>query len=85
MVMMSPCTMPHAGFYLWVDVGGDDARFARDLHATQNVTVLPGSYLGRDAGGVNPGRGRVRIALVADAGECAEGIDRVIAFAQRRG
>jgi len=80
-----PCAMPEAAFYLWVDVGGDDTVFARDLHAAQNVTVLPGSFLGREARGVNPGRGRVRIALVADAGECAEGIDRVIAFAQARG
>lgn len=77
-----PCAMPDAAFYLWADVGGDDVEFARALHAAQNVTVLPGSFLGRDAQGVNPGRGRVRIALVAQADECAEGIGRIVDFAR---
>ncbi len=80
-----PCVMPDAAFYLWADVGGDDAEFARALHASQNVTVLPGSYLGREAQGVNPGRGRIRIALVASHDECAEGIERIIAFAREHG
>ena len=42
-------------------------RAAR-CYAEENVTVLPGSYLARDAHGTNPGRNRIRIALVADAG-----------------
>ncbi len=75
------CDMPDAAFYLWAEVDGDDAEFARALHASQNVSVLPGSFLARDAHGVNPGRGRVRIALVAEAAECAEGIGRIVAFA----
>ena len=29
------------------------------------MTVLPGSFLARDAHGVNPGENRVRLALVA--------------------
>ena len=60
----------------------DDAAFARALYATQNVLVLPGSYLARDAHGENPGRGRIRLALVASADECAEGIERIVAFAR---
>jgi N-succinyldiaminopimelate aminotransferase len=79
-----PCAMPEAAFYLWIDVGGDDVAFARDLHAATNVTVLPGSYLGREAHGVNPGRGRVRVALVADAAECAEGVERLVGFVRER-
>jgi N-succinyldiaminopimelate aminotransferase len=79
-----PCDMPDAAFYLWANVGGDDAEFARALHASHNVTVLPGSFLGREAHGANPGRGRIRIALVAQPDECAEGIDRIIDFAGRR-
>ena len=56
---------PDAAFYLWAQVpGGDDEQFARELFRTRHVTVLPGRYLARDAAGVNPGRGYVRIALV---------------------
>ena len=35
--------------------------------AEENVVVLPGSYIAREAGGVNPGAGRIRIALVPAA------------------
>ncbi|MEO8485606.1 MAG: succinyldiaminopimelate transaminase [Betaproteobacteria bacterium] len=78
-----PCERPDAAFYLWARTPIDDAEFARRLHAEENVTVLPGSYIARDAHGANPGRGRIRIALVADEAECAEGVDRIVRFAQR--
>jgi N-succinyldiaminopimelate aminotransferase len=68
-----PLTRPDAAFYYWVAVpGGDDLAFTRELHAATNVTVLPGSYIGRDAHGVNPGRGFVRMALVSTLEECLE-------------
>ncbi len=79
-----PCAMPEAAFYLWADVGGDDAAFAGALHAATGVTVLPGSYLARDTPAGNPGAGRIRIALVASPDECAEGIARIVDFARRR-
>jgi N-succinyldiaminopimelate aminotransferase len=75
---------PDAAFYLWVSVPDDDAAFARRLYAEQAVTVLPGSYLGRDAEGINPGRGFVRVALVAEFDECAEAVDRLGRFARGR-
>ena len=78
-----PAARPDAAFYLWTKVPGDDADFARRLYQEEAVTVLPGSYLGRTAAGVNPGAGYVRIALVAEFAECAEGIGRLVAFAQR--
>jgi N-succinyldiaminopimelate aminotransferase len=68
---------PEGGFYLWTDVGGDDERFTRDLFATQNVTVLPGSYLARLHEGVNPGSGRVRISLVPNVARCVEAAERI--------
>jgi N-succinyldiaminopimelate aminotransferase len=77
-----PCAMPEAAFYLWARTGGDDAAFARRLLAERNVTVLPGSYVARDAHGVNPGVGFVRVALVAPLAECAEAVDRIVALAR---
>lgn len=80
-------TLPDAGFYLWARVppavcGGSDTAFARELLAQYNVTVLPGSYLARDAHGVNPGSGRIRMALVASVDECVEAAERIVRFIQ---
>ena len=73
--------MPDAGFYLWAQVpGGDDARFTRDLYAAEAVTVLPGSYMARDDGARNPGRGYVRLALVAPVAECVEAAGRIARY-----
>ncbi|MDO9007320.1 MAG: aminotransferase class I/II-fold pyridoxal phosphate-dependent enzyme, partial [Thiobacillus sp.] len=72
---------PDAAFYLWARVpGGDDAAFARELYRTQHVTVLPGSYLARDAANVNPGQGFVRIALVDSLPACIEAAKRMLSF-----
>ncbi len=72
---------PDAGFYLWPDIpDADDARFARDLFAEQHVMVLPGSYLSRGNGAHNPGRGRVRMALVADLQDCVSAARRIRQF-----
>jgi len=80
--------LPDASFYLWAGVpdawGGSDTDFARELLAQYNVTVLPGSYLAREAGGFNPGAGRIRMALVADTAECVEAAERIVAFVQSR-
>jgi N-succinyldiaminopimelate aminotransferase len=76
--------LPDAGFYLWMNVNGDDAEFAKALYQAFNLTVLPGSYLARDVNGVNPGKGRVRLALVATVDECLEATQRLIDFAKSR-
>jgi len=75
-------TMPDGGFYLWVRTPVDDAAFARELQRQYNVLVLPGSYLARDAHGVNPGRNHVRVALVAPLDECVEAMQRIGQFAR---
>lgn len=72
--------LPDAGFYLWAATPGDDAQFSRGLLEKYNVTVLPGSYLAREQGGVNPGRGRIRMALVAPLDECVEAARRIAAY-----
>ncbi len=76
--------LPDAGFYLWAKIKGNDHDFARDLFALYNVTVLPGSYLARDGQGVNPGDGRIRMALVADTAECVEAAQRIVEFVKTR-
>ncbi len=73
--------LPDAGFYLWAAVPhGDDVQYALGLLAQYNVHVLPGSLLARDAHGVNPGAGRVRLALVASVEECLEAADRIVSY-----
>jgi N-succinyldiaminopimelate aminotransferase len=84
--------LPDAAFYLWARVPAGfedripglsaDEAFARDLLAQYNVTVLPGSYLARTVAGINPGRGRVRMALVAQTAECQEAAERIVRFCQ---
>ncbi|MGO4766245.1 succinyldiaminopimelate transaminase [Cupriavidus sp. 2KB_3] len=81
-------SLPDAAFYLWADVsrtGLSDTEFAVRLLAEQNVAVLPGSYLARDAHGVNPGKNRVRMALVATPDECVEGARRIVEFCKSLG
>jgi len=73
-----PVTMPEAGFYLWPETPVSDIEFARQLYAGENVIVLPGRYLARDSGGVNPGEMRVRMALVASQAQCVEAAQRIV-------
>ncbi len=68
---------PDASFYLWPKTPQDDETFTRELYARENVLVLPGRYLSREAHGLNPGAGRVRMALVASLAECVDGARRI--------
>jgi N-succinyldiaminopimelate aminotransferase len=89
--------LPDAGFYLWAEVPAvceaaaqaagmsTDEWFTRELLAQYNVAVLPGSYLARSAHGLNPGQGRVRLALVAGIDECVEAAQRIHAFIKTLG
>jgi N-succinyldiaminopimelate aminotransferase len=79
--------LPDAGFYLWARVdklgGLSDIEYAKRLYAEYNVTVLPGSYLAREAHGINPGSNRVRMALVAEVDECLEAARRIVEFSKK--
>ncbi len=78
-----PLSKPEAAFYYWArtpqgaDKGGDDETFARQLFKLAHVTVLPGSYLSREAHGINPGAGFVRIALVSTVADAIAGAGRI--------
>ena len=73
---------PDGSFYLWAKTPGDDTTFTRELFAQQHVTVVPGSYLSREVNGLNPGAGRIRMALVAPLAECIEAAERIRRFIQ---
>ena len=77
-----PVQQTDASFYLWVETPIDEETFAQQLFAQQNVTVLPGSYLSRTVDGINPGKNRVRMALVAGVDECIEAAQRIRAFVE---
>jgi N-succinyldiaminopimelate aminotransferase len=76
--------MPQGGFYLWLPTPVDDAEFVRRLYREANVLALPGSYLGRERDGHNPGRNRVRLALVPPRDECVEAIGRITQLARKQ-
>jgi N-succinyldiaminopimelate aminotransferase len=79
--------LPDAGFYLWARVDRQvpitDTEYAKRLYAEYNVTVLPGSYLAREAHGINPGNNRIRMALVAEVDECLEAARRIVEFTKK--
>ena len=73
-------SMPDASFYLWAKTPIDDQEYAKRLYEEKAITVLPGSFLSRDCGGLNPGRGYIRIALVATVPEVKEAARRISEF-----
>ena len=72
--------LPDGAFYLWARTDMPDTEFALRLYREKHVTVLPGSYLAREAHGVNPGRNFVRLALVASLEECKEAAERILSL-----
>ncbi len=77
-----PASLPDAGFYLWLNTPIDDEIFAKEIYKKQNVSVLPGSYLSRDTGDLNPGKNHVRMALVAPLDECITAANRIKKYIQ---
>ena len=77
-----PLALPDAAFYYWVRTPIADTEFARRLYQDQNVTVLAGSYLGREAHGINPGEYYVRLAMVPALNECIDAAQRIAEFAK---
>ncbi|MBL1321088.1 MAG: succinyldiaminopimelate transaminase [Methylophaga sp.] len=73
-------SLPEASFYLWAETPISDTEFARRLFDEQNVTVLPGSFLARDTANGNPGKNRVRMALVAPIEECINAAHRILSL-----
>ena len=73
-------TRPDASFYLWPETPVSDTEFAAGLYSQQNITVLPGSFLSRSIDTGDPGKNRIRIALVAEIDQCIEAAERICEF-----
>jgi aspartate/methionine/tyrosine aminotransferase len=68
--------LPEGGFFLWLPVEDGEAA-ALKLWRETGVRVLPGAYLSREVGGQNPGKGYIRVALVAPRDETRRGLTRL--------
>ena len=64
---------PDAGFFLWLPVE-DGESAALKLWQQTGVRVRPGAYLSRDVNGDNPGKGYIRVAMVAPINEMQAGL-----------
>ncbi len=73
---------PAASFYLWPETPIDDQIFTRDIYQQEHINMVPGSYLSREVDGFNPGKNRVRLALVAPLGECITAAERIKGFVE---
>jgi N-succinyldiaminopimelate aminotransferase len=69
--------MPDAAFYLWAKSNLSDTELALKLYKECHITTLPGSFLAREAHGINPGAGFIRLALVASIDECVDAANRI--------
>ena len=67
---------PEAGFFLWLPVA-DGEQAALRLWTQTGVKVLPGAYLGAETAQGNPGRGYIRVAMVAPTQQVQEGLTRL--------
>lgn len=67
---------PEGGFFLWLPVE-DGEEAALKLWQETGVRVLPGGYLSREVNGDNPGKGYIRVAMVAPKDDMQRGLERL--------
>lgn len=69
-------TMPDGGFFLWLPVEDGEAASVK-LWTETGVRTLPGAYLAQDTAQGNPGKGYLRVALVAARDETRRGLELI--------
>ena len=81
-----PATRSGATFYLWQDVQGSDVDFAKKLlDPSIAIVVTPGSLISDVCeGGINPGAGYVRFALVPPIEQVREAAKRLRSMRMNR-
>ncbi|PJE27745.1 Aspartate/methionine/tyrosine aminotransferase [Pseudooceanicola antarcticus] len=67
---------PEAGFFLWLPVEDGEAA-ALKLWTETGVRVLPGAYLSRETAEGTPGKGYIRVAMVAARDEMVTGLEKL--------
>lgn len=67
---------PEGGFFLWLPVE-DGESAALKLWKETGVKVLPGAYLSADTSRGNPGKGYIRVAMVAPTQQMQEGLEKL--------
>lgn len=67
---------PEAGFFLWLPVE-DGEQAAVKAWSETGIRVLPGAYLSHEESGQSPGKGYIRVAMVAPKDETARGLERL--------
>ena len=73
---------PEAGFFPWLPVD-DGEEAALKLWTETGVRVLPGAYLAQGNGDENPGKGYIRVAMVAPKMDMADALQRLRACLYR--
>lgn len=68
---------PAGGFFLWLPVPDGEAA-ALHLWQTEGLRVLPGAYLSREVNGDNPGKGYIRVAMVAPEDLLTDALQRLV-------
>ena len=71
--------VPEGGFFLWLNVK-DDEQAAKILWNKFSVRVMPGSFMGREVNGLNPGKNYLRISLVDSREVIEETMKRISLF-----
>ena len=71
--------IPQGGFFLWLKVK-DDEEAAKILWNKFSLRVMPGSFMGKDIDGLNPGIGYLRISVVDKKEVIEETMKRIQLF-----
>ncbi len=71
--------LPDAGFFLWLKVK-DDKQAAKILWNKYSLRVMPGSFMGKNVDGLNPGIGFLRISVVDSQDVIEETMKRLQLF-----
>lgn len=77
----SDFNIPEAGFFLWLPVV-DDEEATKILWNKFSLRVMPGSYMGNEINGINPGKGFLRISIVDEINIIEDVMKRLCLFLQ---